>query len=436
MRLIRLFKRDLAKECSEWVKDNLISEDQAEKICNRYDVNYKDVSGQTYGYSVLIGLGYLFIGLAVITLLSANWDDIPRAARMLGILSLTTLINLLALKKINDGKSSSAIGLFFLGGLIYGASIMLIAQIFHIEEHYPNGILWWAIGVLPLALLLESSLLFSLTMGLSFIWFFVETNLNYYPILFPVFLGALGWHVFKIKQSNVLFLSFIFGIGLWLEFTMAWFLNGGNGFYVGAENFIFGIGLFISFHGASKWLVSQKNNILIDYGTILGIWILRLTIILLLLLSFEWLWKDLIQANWESLELTMALAISLSTVGIYLSYAGNKQFYSTLFFALIFILETFLVIEIKDDFYALYFQIATNIVLVVTGIWLIVRGIKDRATHYFFLGVSTILLTGFFRYMDLVGDYIGASILFMVFSVILLSAARFWKSHQQSQGSV
>lgn len=217
MRLIRLLKRDLAKECADWVKDSLISEDQAEKICDRYGINYQQASEQSYGYAVLVSLGYLFIGLAVITLLSANWDDIPRAVRMLGLLSLTMGTHLFAFKKYKEGQISTAIGLFFLGSLFYGASIMLIAQIYHIDEHYPNGILWWAIGILPLGLLLESSLLMSLTMALAFVWFFVESSLNYYPTLFPLFLAVLGWHIFKVKQSYVLFLTFVAGVGFYLD---------------------------------------------------------------------------------------------------------------------------------------------------------------------------------------------------------------------------
>jgi hypothetical protein len=36
------------------------------------------------------------------------------------------------------------------------------------------------------------------------------------------------------------------------------------------------------------------------------------------------------------------------------------------------------------------------------------------------------------RYIDLVGDYIGAAILFAVFAVILLVSARYWKKHVSS----
>lgn len=432
MRLIRLLKRDLAKECADWVKDSLISEDQAEKICDRYGINYQQASEQTYGYAVLVGLGYLFIGLAVITLLSANWEDIPRAVRMSGLLLLTFSAHLYAFKKYKDGQTPSAIGLFFLGSLFYGASIMLIAQIYHIDEHYPNGILWWAIGVLPLGLLLESSLLISLTMALAFVWFFVESGLNYYPVLFPLFLAVLGWHVFKVKQSYLLFLSFVIGIGLYLEYTLSWWMAGGYEFHFGIENIVFVIGLFIAYHGFSKWLMNRADQKLIDYGTVLGLWTLRFMIFSLLLLSFEWLWEEFIEADWLNTSSTLFLAVISSVIGVGFSFTANRQFHSTLSFALLYIIGVFMVMQISDDIYALYFQIVTNIVLIIAGIWLIIKGIKESVTHYFFLGVSTILATGLLRYMDLVGDYIGASILFIIFAVILLSAARFWKSHQRS----
>jgi len=432
MRLIRLLKRDLAKECSEWVKDKLISKEQAEKICDRYGINYQQASEQSYGYAVLLGLGYLFIGLAVITLLSANWDEIPRVARMSGLLLLTLCTHLFAFKKYKEDQITAAIGLFFLGSLFYGASIMLIAQIYNIDEHYPNGILWWTIGVLPLGLLLESSILISLAMALAFTWFFVETSLNYYPVLFPLFLAALAWHVFKVKQSYVLFLSFVAGVGFYLEYALSWTMGNGYRFYFEVENIIFVFGLFISYHGFSKYLLSRQDQKLIDYGTILGLWTLRFMIFTLLVLSFEWLWEELIEANWGNVNLTFFLSILFSIIGICFSYIGNKQFHATLAFALLYVAGLYMVMWVSDDVYALYFQIVTNIVLVVAGIWLIIKGIKESVTHYFFLGVSTILLTGLLRYMDLVGDYIGASILFIIFAVILLSAARFWKSHQRS----
>ena len=49
---------------------------------------------------------------------------------------------------------------------------------------------------------------------------------------------------------------------------------------------------------------------------------------------------------------------------------------------------------------------------------LIIVAIEDGLSHYFYAGVGIILVTAFLRYVDLVGDYVGAALLFFVFSLI------------------
>ncbi len=153
MRLIRLLKRDIAREAAEWVDEELITEHQAEQICQRYGIDYQQIKNRSFAYSVLVGLGgCLFIGLALITLIGGNWEDIPRAVRMGGLILLTLGgTQGFALKKRLDGHGHAATWLFFLGNLFYGASIILIAQIYHLGEHMPDGIFWWALGCLPIA---------------------------------------------------------------------------------------------------------------------------------------------------------------------------------------------------------------------------------------------------------------------------------------------
>ena len=117
MRLLRLLKNDLAKETREWVDDDIINESQAIKICDRYQADYHQSKHRSFGYNVLVALGYLFIGLAIITILGANWDEIPRALRMAGLIAVTLLTHGLAIKKLFDLQESAATGLFLLAGL-------------------------------------------------------------------------------------------------------------------------------------------------------------------------------------------------------------------------------------------------------------------------------------------------------------------------------
>lgn len=61
----------------------------------------------------------------------------------------------------------------------YGSGIWLIAQIFNLNAHYPDGFFWWALGSIPLAFLGQSSLLWFLVIALEIIWAFTEANANF-----------------------------------------------------------------------------------------------------------------------------------------------------------------------------------------------------------------------------------------------------------------
>ena len=147
------------------------------------------------------------------------------------------------------------------------------------------------------------------------------------------------------------------------------------------------------------------------------------------------------EGGWEQIGLTIALAIGLPLLSLALVHLAGRPIAPLAVLTLYFVITLFAAIHVNtlgSDYLGIYFQIVDNIVLIAFGIWLIIRGIKDGLTHYFFLGVLTILLTGLLRYIDLVGDYVGAAILFMIFAVLLLATARYWKLYKKrmQQGSV
>ena len=434
MRLIRLLKHDLAQEVSSWVGEGIISSEQALAICSRYGLDFRNLSRRSYGYRVLIVLGYLFVGLAVITLVGANWDQIPRAVRMGSLIALTLAANLLGLHRFRR-EDKSATAWFFLGSLFYGASIMLIAQIYHIEEHYPDGIFWWAMGTLPVAILTSSAPLTVLAVCLGFIWFFVESSLGFYPALFPVFMAAALWHLVRGRQSNILFLLFAAALVFWAEYTLAWALSDKPGFHAGGENVALCFGLFLLLHGLSKLLVWRKESMLADYGTLLGLWVVRFAIFSLLLFSFAYPWELLIRAGWKMPWITIALSALAVSLAAWMAHRGRTSILSTALFGALIIVALVAVTQVHDKSFARFFQFADNIVLVATGVWLIVLGIQNSVSHYFYLGVTTILTTGLLRYIDLVGDYVGTAVLFAILAAILLAAAKYWRNHSAKAGA-
>ena len=428
MRLLRLLKNDLARETTAWVEEGVISVEHAEKICARYGIDYHNQAKRSFGYFVLVTLGYLFVGLAVITMLSHNWEEIPRAVRMGGLILVTLLVNGVAIYQYRRGEGAAAVGAFFLGGLLYGASIMLIAQIYHIGEHFPDGIYWWMAGVLPLALLLQSSLLMILAATLGYLWFFVESFLHFYPATFPILLLLIGWHCLKVKQSNILFLALVIGVGFWFEYSFSWYLGSFRHFEPAVDNCALAAAYFVFLYGLAKWLDARDNPMLADYGALLGLWTLRFAVLTLFILSFEDPWKELLRAGWDAPGLVIALTIVLTLLAIGLTWLSRKEIVTITIVSLLVIGISLVLVNTTDRTWAIVLQVVDNVLLISSGVWLIIRGIQGAITHYYFLGIVIILATGFVRYLDLVGDYVGASMLFALFAVILLSAARYWRS--------
>ena len=428
MRLIRLLKNDIAREASEWVDESIISEDQAQQICRRYDVDYYQHKNASLGYRVLLGLGYLFVGLAVITILGANWDDIPRPVRMGGLVLLTLATQFFGMKKYLSGQHAGGAGVFLLGNFFFGAAIILIAQIYHLGEHMPDGIFLWAIGTLPLALITRSPLLALQSMVLALVWFFVESGMGFYPALFPLFFLGTLYVLLRGAPSVTLLLFTVFAIGLWFEYSLSEWWRDSRYFYFQAEHVAVSVGLFILLYAFSHWLYKKDGVVARDYGAVLAAWSLRFGLLFMLVMSFEGPWEDLLSADWAHRSSMALISLGFSILALYLAALGGKlRSVGTLVF--VYLTTLLLVLVSPDDGGAIYFQVVYNLVLIGLGIALIAKGIHGGISHYFFLGVATILLTALLRYIDLIGDYVGGALLFLLFAGLLFAAARYWRGH-------
>lgn len=427
MRLFGLFKKDLAREVAGWVSDGLIETSQGESILARYGVRLKDSQGSSLGYYVLTALAALFVGLALILIVSHNWDEIPRLTRMLSLIFLTLAVNLQGMRLMLTDRDKAGVLWLFFGSICYGATIMLIAQIYHIGEHFPDGIFYWALGVLPLIFITQSRLIAFLCLLLATIWAIAESSTVFFPASYPLFLLAGIWLACLRKDSALLFLSGLAGLIYWFNLLLAWIGGDWNTF---VELFIdrvpVTIALGLLFTGAAWWFMRHSDQRLQHYGQVLHLWMLRCGIIVLLVLSFQNVWHELAKDDYLLGFFPPLTVIIGGTAGYILALPSGKKaslpilinalFYSGVFFWIYFERNS-------DNLLA----VATNLMLLFTGIWLIRRGIDDAITHFFYTGVVVLLLTALLRYFDLIGDYIGGAVLFMVAATVLFGAARYWR---------
>ena len=210
--------RWLQEELKAWVADRLVSSEQAERIRLRYA---ESKTGAPWSTIIFAGLGASVFGLGVILLFAYNWQAIPKAGK-LGVIFLSILASHatgLWLFARRDGRRSLGEALTILGTMLYGAGIWLVAQIYHIDEHFPNGFLLWAVGALVLAWAMPSIAQGILAAVLLCIWACSETwkfdhTLHVAPWIILLGVGGLSWQlrsrtllVFVLIGWNLVFLA-------------------------------------------------------------------------------------------------------------------------------------------------------------------------------------------------------------------------------------
>ena len=127
-------------------------------------------SSKTNLIGVFAVLGAFLLCCAAISFVAANWSVMSKLARLslLGTGIAASYGAAYALFRRNlDAFGHAAI----LSGIgLFGASIMLIAQMYHMDGNPPDAVWLWAIGALAAGLLLRSNPALGAAMGLAGIW--------------------------------------------------------------------------------------------------------------------------------------------------------------------------------------------------------------------------------------------------------------------------
>lgn len=178
-------------------------------------------------------LGVVLFGAGVITFFAANWAEMAKLTKLVilfgGLWAAYGAAGWL-LTREERGEQQFGQALLLLGLILFGANIMLIAQIYHIDEHYPNGVLLWAVGGLALAYLVPGSAQPAAVAGLvlAALWSGLETIggdwMVHWPflVLWALFLppiGGRGWRQAGIAAMFVLVIwSLLTGLRSMAEF--------------------------------------------------------------------------------------------------------------------------------------------------------------------------------------------------------------------------
>lgn len=226
----RAFRSRLRAELPLWKQSGWISQEGASELVKRYRL---EESGSSLAAMAIFALGALLIGGGVISLVAYNWEDLSDAAKL-------TLMGVFLVSAHGFGywfwhhkkRVGLGHGLTFLGSLIFGASIGLVAQIFNIHSTWYGGLGAWAIGSLVAAYCYRSVPAAVLALVMAFLWsigwlFEHETWIPFPPYLLGLLLVPMAFR----EHSRILLWLVVCGIAL-LSIIGAAQINAAAGFWV------------------------------------------------------------------------------------------------------------------------------------------------------------------------------------------------------------
>jgi uncharacterized membrane protein len=148
------FTERLPEEVAGWRRDDLISVAQARSIMARYGLDWAETDeSRRRGRlsNVVMTLGAVLTGIGVIVFVASNWKHIGRIARIVLLLVALAAVYGSALWANHLGHPVLGASLVFLGTLIFGANVFVVAQTYHVNSGSPHLLGFWAAGALASA---------------------------------------------------------------------------------------------------------------------------------------------------------------------------------------------------------------------------------------------------------------------------------------------
>lgn len=417
--------RWLTTEAAAWAREGLIDEAQRARIVGRYHV---DTAGaERRGFIVLTGLAVLAAAIAVLLVIGYNWDALSRTAKVaiiLGAVIAAFTGSAMAYARRHDTTGEL---LAFAGTLLYGNAIWLLAQVFHISSHYPNGALWWMIGALATAHLLPSRLIAVDAIVLLAVWLEMEGAGFARPNYLFVPFGALAiWLAYRVRSALVLILAALVAVA-WIVTTAGVALDAGRlaiplGALAGCASYAAGL-----------WDGNRSRFRRAWQG--LGLFTLGVFLVPLMVHDLhERESLPELAAFWPVLLIAALLAAFVGTIAarsdrdrqhipVWLAAAASAAWMAARVAA--------------PDLMQLPGMawggvIAFSGVTLAAGIWMMRTGMRVESGWLFAGGVGYVLLLVLVRWVDLLGNMLWSAVFLIAAAGALFWMARLWRSRERT----
>jgi len=210
----RGYRRHLEADLVKWVADGVISGDVAQSIRK---ARFGEAAASRLP-AIFAMLGALMLAASVSAFVAANWQEIPRLVRLVGILTIIAGCFFPALLLERRGMPNGADAVITFATLCFGAGIALVGQMYHLPADWPAGAMLIAIGGLTAAaltgkngpLVIAFVAMASWSCGRFDAWQWRDIHWAFLLLFVPGFVLALG------RGNRLLAHAAILALSVWL----------------------------------------------------------------------------------------------------------------------------------------------------------------------------------------------------------------------------
>lgn len=160
------YRQRLAADLARWQADGVITEAAGDAIRAALPPAPKGVNVPT-----VIGiLGGILIAAAFLAFVAANWTEIARPARFAILLAGIAGAYGIGAWFDRGGRPYLADISATVGSIVFGASIALVGQMYHLSDDFAAGMMLWSAGALVAALLTGSRGALAVALAAGCIW--------------------------------------------------------------------------------------------------------------------------------------------------------------------------------------------------------------------------------------------------------------------------
>src|SRR5437879_1868956 len=127
-----------------WLSGGLFDTVTAARI-REFEASREQPTHLRWPILIAIGFGALMLAAGVLLFVSAHWDDLSPGGRFSLVLFLVAIFHVGG-AIFSDRFPALSTALHGVGTAALGAGIFLSAQIFNLQEHWPGGVMLWALG--------------------------------------------------------------------------------------------------------------------------------------------------------------------------------------------------------------------------------------------------------------------------------------------------